>query len=187
MAAFLKVLLRNLLEGPSTDPYPLAPTKIEPERLRGRVVVDADLCMGCGICRHYCVAGAINIEQTEAGHTITIWHNACCRCAACRQYCPMGAISLVNDWHTAHEERQKYTSVEQKAIAYEPCSCCGKKIRPMPAKVLEKLYVNNPDIDLEHVRHLCPSCRQLEDARRSAGLPAAAEQAQVEAKTPSEA
>ena len=29
MAAFLKVLFRNLLDGPSTDPYPIAPTKFE--------------------------------------------------------------------------------------------------------------------------------------------------------------
>ncbi|MBQ7738133.1 MAG: hydrogenase [Desulfovibrionaceae bacterium] len=183
MAAFLKVLFRNLLEGPSTDPFPLAPTKMEPERLRGRVVVDEKLCMGCGICSHYCVAGAINIQHTDDGHTITIWHNACCRCAACRQYCPVGAISLIKDWHSAHEEADKYKVVEQKAIAYEPCSVCGKKIRPVPTQILKKLYVNNTDIDLEHVQHLCPACRQLEDARRSAGLPAAAEKAAVEQTT----
>ena len=180
MGGFLKVLFRNLLDGPSTDPFPLAPTRIEPERLRGKVVVDEKLCMGCGICSYYCVAGAINIKRTEDSHTITIWHNACCRCAACRQYCPMHAISLVNDWHTAHLEEKKYTEVEQKTVQYESCSVCGKKIRPVPEAVLKKLYINNADVDLEHVQHLCPSCRQLEDARRSAGLPAAAEQAAVE-------
>ena len=181
MAGFLKVLFRNLLDGPSTDPFPLAPTRIEPERLRGKVVVDARLCMGCGICVYACVAGAINITKTEDGHTITVWHNACCRCAACKQYCPVHAITLVNDWHTAHEEKAKYLEVEQKTIKYEPCSCCGKKIRPVPAAVLKQLYVNNPDVDLEHVRNLCPECRQLEDARRSAGLPAQAEKNAVEA------
>lgn len=174
MAAFLKVLFRNLLNGPSTDPYPLAPTKFEPERLRGKVVIDETLCMGCGICVYSCVAGAINITRTEDGHTITVWHNTCCRCASCKQFCPMHAIDLVNDWHTAHEEADKYTQVEQKHIEYESCISCGKKIRPVPTSVLKQLYVNNNDIELEHVQHLCPACRQLEDARRSAGLPAAA-------------
>ena len=45
MAGFLKVLFRNLLEGPSTDPFPLGAT-FTPDRLRGRAVVDHDLCMG---------------------------------------------------------------------------------------------------------------------------------------------
>ena len=33
MAGFLKVLFRNLLEGPSTDPFPLGET-FTPDRLR---------------------------------------------------------------------------------------------------------------------------------------------------------
>ena len=35
MAGFLKILFRNLLQGPSTDPFPLGET-FTPERLRGR-------------------------------------------------------------------------------------------------------------------------------------------------------
>ena len=180
MAGFLKVLFRNLLQGPSTDPFPLVPETFTPDRLRGKVVINKDLCMGCGICNYVCVAGAINIEKREDGHTITVWHNACCRCAACRQYCPMHAISLEPDWHSSHPEADKYKVIEQKTIAYEPCSVCGKMIRPVPEATLKKLYVHNDDVDLEHVRTLCPSCRQLEDARRSAGLPAAAEKKAVE-------
>lgn len=45
MAGFLKVLFRNLLEGPSTDPFPLGET-FTPARLRGRAKVDPTLCMG---------------------------------------------------------------------------------------------------------------------------------------------
>ena len=180
MAGFLKVLFRNLLQGPSTDPFPLVPETFTPDRLRGKVVINQDLCMGCGICSYVCVAGAINIEKREDGHTITVWHNACCRCAACRQYCPMHAISLEPNWHSAHPEADKYKVIEQKSIAYEPCSVCGKMIRPVPVDTLKKLYVHNDDVDLDHVRSLCPSCRQLEDARRSAGLPAAAEKKAVE-------
>lgn len=177
MAGFLKVLFRNLLQGPSTDPFPLVPETFTPDRLRGKVVVDKDLCMGCGICSYVCVAGAINITKREDGHTITVWHNACCRCAACRQYCPMHAISLVPDWHMAHAQEDKYKLIEQQSIQYEPCSVCGKMMRPVPEAVLKKLYVNNTDIDLNHVRTMCPACRQLEDARRSAGLACEAKKA----------
>lgn len=180
MAGFLKVLFRNLLEGPSTDPFPLVPETFTPDRLRGKVVINQDLCMGCGICKYVCVAGAINITKREDGHTITVWHNACCRCATCRQYCPMHAISLVPDWHSAHPQEQKYAVKEQKTIAYEPCAVCGKMMRPVPLELLKKLYVNNHDVDVEHIHSICPACRQLEDARRSAGLPPAEPKKAVE-------
>ncbi len=42
MAGFLKILFRNLLQGPSTDPFPLGET-FTPERLRGRVKIDPNL------------------------------------------------------------------------------------------------------------------------------------------------
>ena len=83
MAGFLKILFRNLLQGPSTDPFPLGET-FTPERLRGRVKIDPNLCMGCGVCRHVCAAGAINIRQKpdNSGYTITVWQNSCCLCAS---------------------------------------------------------------------------------------------------------
>ena len=169
MAGFLKVLFRNLLEGPSTDPFPLGET-FTPARLRGRAVVDPELCMGCGMCRYSCAAGAINISQLPdgSGYTITIWPNSCCLCASCRHYCPTGAMSISNDWHSAHLETDKFTRIEQKTIKYEPCAGCGKLMRPIPAVLAQKLYAENTDVDPEQIRHLCPSCRQLEDAKRSA-------------------
>ncbi|MBQ3058992.1 MAG: 4Fe-4S binding protein [Desulfovibrio sp.] len=168
MAGFLKVLFRNLLEGPSTDPFPLGET-FTPARLRGRAVVDPELCMGCGMCRHSCAAGAINISALPdgTGFTITIWQNSCCLCASCRHYCPTGAMSISNDWHSAHAESEKFQRIEQHTIKYEPCAGCGTLMRPIPAALAERLYAANSEIDPEKTRHLCPKCRQLEDAKRS--------------------
>ena len=148
MAGFLKILFRNLLQGPSTDPFPLGET-FTPERLRGRVKIDPNLCMGCGVCRHVCAAGAINIRQKpdNSGYTITVWQNSCCLCASCRQYCPTGAMSITNDWHSAHLESEKFGRVEQQTINYEPCSHCGTLMRPLPLKLAEKLYAKNSEID----------------------------------------
>ena len=177
MAGFLKVLFRNLLEGPSTDPFPLGET-FTPARLRGRAVVDPDLCMGCGMCRYACAAGAINISQLPdgGGFTITIWPNSCCLCASCRHYCPTGAMSLSTDWHSAHAESDKFTRIEQKTIKYEPCFNCGTPMRPINAALAQRLYAANTDVDPEKIRHLCPKCRQLEDAKRSVcALPRPAE------------
>lgn len=171
MGSFLKVLFRNLLEGPSTDPFPVGET-FTPDRLRGKCVVDPDLCMGCGVCKNVCAAGAIDItpKKDDSGYTITVWRNSCCLCASCRQYCPTGAMSITNDWHHAHAQSEKYDCVEQHTIDYVPCAHCGALIRPLPKKMAEKLYKDNKDIDVETIRNLCPKCRQIEDARAIEGV-----------------
>lgn len=168
MAGFLKVLFRNLLEGPSTDPYPLGET-FTPERVRGRCVVDPDLCMGCGMCVNVCVPGAINITEKadKSGFTISIWRGSCCLCASCRHYCPTGAMSLVNDWHNTHPESEKFECMERKTINYVPCARCGELMRPLPLKIAERLYAHDKDLDPEKIRMLCPKCRQIEDALRN--------------------
>lgn len=171
MAGFLKVLFRNLLEGPSTDPLPTLDTPT-PERVRGRVLVDPNLCVGCGVCKRVCAAGAIDITRKadKSGFTITVWRNSCCLCAACRHYCPTGAMSINNDWHSAHLESEKFECIEQQVINYDKCAHCGTYIRPLAPKLAKKLYKENPEIEAETVRKLCPKCRQLEDAKRIEGV-----------------
>lgn len=168
MSGFLKVLFRNLLQGPSTDPFPLGDT-FTPERVRGRVQVDPNKCVGCGICKRVCAAGAIDITRKadKSGFTITVWRNSCCLCASCRHYCPTGAMSVNNDWHSAHLESEKYECIEQQTINYDRCSNCGAFIRPLAPNLAKKLYKENPEIEAEQIRKLCPKCRQLEDAKRN--------------------
>lgn len=169
MGSFLKVLFNNLLEGPSTDPYPVGPT-FTPERLRGKCVIDPELCVGCGVCKNVCAASAIDIRQKDdcSGYTITVWRNSCCLCASCRHYCPTGAMTLTNDWHSAQPQSEKYDCLERHDIPYLECADCGTKFRPVPLKLLQKLYAFNQDLDAEKLRMLCPKCRQIEDAKRTA-------------------
>ena len=103
-----------------------------------------------------------------SGYTITIWQNSCCLCASCRHYCPTGAMRISTDWHSAHPEEEKFARLEQHTIKYEPCAHCGTLMRPVPAHLAKRLYAKNPDIDPELIRHLCPKCRQIEDAKRNA-------------------
>jgi formate hydrogenlyase subunit 6/NADH:ubiquinone oxidoreductase subunit I len=170
MVDFLKVLFRNVLEGPSTDPFPLGET-FTPQRLRGRARINPDLCMGCGICRNSCTADAINITPLDdgSGYTITIWQNSCCLCASCRHYCPTGAMSISSDWHAAHPEEEKFARLEQHTIKYEPCAGCGTLMRHVPQLLAQRLYAANPEIDPDRIRRLCAECRRQEDAKRNVG------------------
>ena len=172
MAGFLKVLLRNVLQGPSTDPFPLGET-FTPKRFRGKVVLDPDKCMGCGICRHTCAAGAINIHARadQSGYDFTVWHNSCCLCASCRHYCPTKAITLSDDWHNAHEQGEKFQWLEQHFVPYVKCEGCGTPMRPLPVEIAKKIYINNKDIDIESIVKYCPNCRRMADAQRNAPPP----------------
>ncbi len=170
MANFLKILAKNVLKGPSTDPFPLGET-FTPERFRGKVVLDAERCMGCGICRYVCAAGAINISvrPDQSGYDFSVWHNSCCLCGQCRHFCPVHAIHLSQDWHNAHVQEEKFTWIEKKFVPYIQCTGCGASMRPLPIDMLKTLYKYNTDIDPEHIHTLCPDCRQVEDAKRIEG------------------
>lgn len=163
---FLKVLWNNLVKGPVTEPFPPAPV-LTPKRLRAQVVLDPDLCVGCGMCKHVCTAGAISItvRPDSSGYDFTVWRNTCCLCAQCRHYCPTKAITLSNNWHTAHRSEHTYTTVEHHFIKYQRCEKCGAKLRFLPDSIYAKLYENMAEIEgMPDVRHLCPKCRQIATA-----------------------
>lgn len=162
---FLKILWNNLKKGPVTDPFPFGET-YTPERLRGRVQINPELCLGCGTCVHVCAAGAINISKFAdgSGFEITVWRNSCCLCAQCRHYCPTKAITLSNDWHSAHRATEKYTQITRAKVKYDYCAVCGAKMRVLPQDVLNRIYAKHSEIDVDVVSHLCPSCRRIDVA-----------------------
>ena len=162
---FLKILWDNLKKGPVTDPFPFGET-YTPERLRGRVEIDPDLCLGCGTCVHVCAVGAINISKFAdgSGFEITVWRNSCCLCAQCRHYCPTKAITLSNDWHSAHRATEKYTQITRAKVKYDYCAVCGAKMRVLPQDVQNRIYAKHSEIDADVVSHLCPNCRRIDVA-----------------------
>lgn len=159
MGSFLKIALRNLIKGPSTDKYPFGETFV-PEKLRGKIKHNPEICMACRICEHVCAGGAIRIEEVADGSGLdfVVWHNSCAFCGLCEHYCPTGAIHLTNDYHTAHLQQDKYTYTENSFIKYAQCSCCGKPIIPLVPKLTEMVYGENGDT--KGVSKMCPECRK---------------------------
>ena len=160
---FLKTLWDNLRKGPVTDPFPFGET-FTPDRLRGRVEIDPSLCVGCGTCEHVCAAGAINISKLDdgTGFEVTVWRNSCCLCAQCRHYCPTQAITLSTNWHGAHRSDRKYTEVTRATVKYDYCALCGAKMRILPQALLDRIYANHSEVDVDVISHLCPDCRRID-------------------------
>lgn len=159
MSSFLKIILQNILKGPSTLKYPFedSPT---PEKLRGKIKHNPDACMACHMCEHVCAGGAIKIQESEnhEGVDFVVWHNTCAFCGLCEHYCPTGAIHLTNDYHTAHLQQDKYNYAERSFVKYEHCVCCGEKMIPLVPKLEEKIY--GKDNDIKNLSRMCEKCRR---------------------------
>lgn len=166
MLRFLKVLARNVMLGPSTEPFP-AKESPTPARFRGKVTMDPTKCVGCGICRHVCAGRAIRLENNEekTGYSFTIWHNTCALCGMCRHFCPTKAITMTNDWHNAHFQTQKYDWAEHHFVPYFQCEGCNAPMRLLPPELAARVYAHSP-MDMSIIMKLCPECRQIAAANR---------------------
>ncbi|HVJ05609.1 MAG TPA: 4Fe-4S dicluster domain-containing protein [Candidatus Saccharimonadales bacterium] len=155
---WLSILVRNLLKGPSTEPFPFAEATT-PSKYRGRVEFDASRCSGCQTCQYVCAAGAIHFDETAEGMRFTLWHNSCVFCGMCEQNCMSHAIHLSNDWHLAHPQEQKYQLVEQGTVPYQACRECGQRMLPAPLPLMQKAFRGDSP-QIQALRQLCPICRQ---------------------------
>lgn len=158
--SFIKILLRNLRQGPSTDPFPFGETFV-PDNLRGKIKYDQHACVGCRMCEHVCAGGAICIDESEdkSGLKFTLWHNTCAFCGLCQHYCPTKAIRMTREFRTAHKQDEKYNYVETGFVKYVPCRRCGQPLVPVAKELLEKIF---GDIDgaVKLFEDLCEDCRR---------------------------
>ncbi len=69
------------------------------------VCIDTELCIGCGLCKKDCVAGAISVEGGKAKVNST----GCIACGHCEAICPQNAVSITGfeDESVAIEEQTR--------------------------------------------------------------------------------
>lgn len=174
--SFLSVLIRNLVAGPSTDPFPFGET-FTPKALRGRVLYDPSRCTACRACEQVCVGGAIRFDKTPEGMRFLLWHDTCTFCGLCAFYCPQDAIEMSSDWHLAHLQDEKFEMVERALIPAGHCAECGAEyVATAPTAGLFSGYEPSPG-ELESLRQYCPRCRRKKAAEIAAAnkAPAVAE------------
>lgn len=155
--SFLKVLIKNLFAGPSTEAFPFAEAPT-PERLRGKVAFDAATCTLCRACEHVCPAGAIRFTEEAGGLRYAIWHNTCVTCGLCAHYCSTKAIRVTNDWHLSHLQEEKFT-IEDDFVPFARCESCGTEMQPVPNALARKTY-QGVSRRTDRLLRLCLDCRR---------------------------
>jgi len=93
LLVFWKTVVRSLVGKPACKMYPAQPPVFH-DRTRGRIEMDAGLCIVCGLCARKCPTGAITVDREK--NLWAIDRCRCIQCGACAEGCKPGALSLVN-------------------------------------------------------------------------------------------
>lgn len=108
-------VFKNLVSKPATRRYPAA--KREPFKgVRGRLDIDIDKCIFCGICARKCPSDAITVNKTNKSWELDPFK--CIICSACADVCPKKCLYMHAEHKTAayQKENLKY---EQRSEATE--------------------------------------------------------------------
>jgi formate hydrogenlyase subunit 6/NADH:ubiquinone oxidoreductase subunit I len=103
-------ILNNLFSKPSTRNYPVE--KREPfVKARGRIDMDIDTCIFCGICNRKCPANAITVNRNEKSWEIDPFK--CIICGECEEVCPKKSIRTEAQYKTSAYEKGNLKYVQQ--------------------------------------------------------------------------
>ena len=131
LAHMLPELVRTLLARRVTVSFPFEPLE-QPVYFRGKVIVQSELCQGCGLCVRDCPAFALELEREEGGRfRLVHYRDRCAYCGQCADSCPQGAIALVSEFVPPTPRRDTLTQVIVERDA-DPRR--GMKTRKPPTK-----------------------------------------------------
>ena len=111
LAHLLPGMVRTLFARRITVSFPFKPLE-EVAYFRGKVIIQPELCTGCGLCARDCPAFALELERRGRGRFRLVHHrDRCAYCGQCADSCPQGAITLVSEFVQATPRRDTLTQV----------------------------------------------------------------------------
>ncbi len=99
----LKEIIINFFKEPFTELHPFVKKKPK-ERFRGRILYEADRCIGCRLCEKYCPVKAVDFH--EKGR-IDFDMGKCIYCGLCRDVCPVKCIHYTHAFEYASSNKEK--------------------------------------------------------------------------------
>lgn len=164
---FTRTALKNFFSRPATRNYPFEERKY-PERYRGRVAINIDDCIMCGLCMKKCPADAITVDREHK--TWSIQRMSCVQCSLCVNGCPKKCLSMEQHYSEPAAEKTVYTVAQPVKESEKPseqtagglpqadtslcvyCTLCAKNC-PVGA-----LTVNREEKKWELDRNACVGC-----------------------------
>jgi formate hydrogenlyase subunit 6/NADH:ubiquinone oxidoreductase subunit I len=118
--AMLPELIRNFFHKPNTIKYPFEHLTPPPD-FRGKMVWEADKCIGCQACVRDCPTGVIDIIKAEPDvkkFNVTYRMYLCIFCGQCVDSCPVKCIGWTSKFELSMDKPQTIQySVSPEAIA----------------------------------------------------------------------
>ncbi len=96
----LREVIVSLFKRPSTKEYPFEKLEV-PETLRGKMHVDFDKCISCGLCSRNCPSKAIELVEVSGKKAPCFHFDTCVFCYLCVEVCPRNAILPSNAFELA--------------------------------------------------------------------------------------
>ena len=106
------MVLRSLFRKPATLMYPVIPREWT-ERTRGRIEIDIDACIFCGICSRKCPTDAITVDRDAKSWTIA--RMGCIQCSCCVETCPKDCLVNEAGYTTPDTEKHVDTFIKEEA------------------------------------------------------------------------
>ena len=86
--------------------------------------LDAEKCVGCGLCTVVCPHGVFEIQNRKA---VIVDRDACMECGACSRNCPVEAISVEPGVGCATAVlSSKLSGSGQVSCGDSNCKCCNQ-------------------------------------------------------------
>ncbi len=86
-----KTILKSILSKPATVKYPFGPKEFF-KGSRGKVTIDINNCIYCGMCQRKCPTAALVVNKAEK--TWEINRMRCISCNYCVEVCPKKCLVL---------------------------------------------------------------------------------------------
>jgi ech hydrogenase subunit F len=98
-----KTITKNLLDGPATLMYPKK-QRTFPPMSRGKVEININECILCGMCSRRCPTYAI-AAVSKAKKEWRIDRLKCCTCNLCVEICPVKCLSMDSKYFKSVTEK----------------------------------------------------------------------------------